>query len=236
MQPTRWRIAGVVLGSVEDSVSESEIYAPLTVSDAIVVGFIGIAIFYAVVVPLGLTSPFITTSFRYRELGALAGQVAVALVCTFVAYLLAKRRQAEIWGLIQWDVSIRFVLTYAAAGAGLALMVSLALRLLYGTAGSLHGLLNFVIYMVSAVIVGPLVEEVYFRGLLLPALANQIGALKSILLVTVISAAVHLGYVLYVLPLMAVLGFVRISSKSLLACLIFHACYNLVAALYVLKH
>ncbi len=118
-------------------------------------------------------------------------------------------------------------------GAILAIAVSVGLTARYGSAGSLRSPADLVLYVLSEVLVGSLIEETYFRGILFSALANKFGTLASILIVTLISSLVHLGHMFYVLPAMALLGFTRLRTRSVASCFVLHASYNLFVGIYV---
>jgi membrane protease YdiL (CAAX protease family) len=81
-----------------------------------------------------------------------------------------------------------------------------------------------------AIIAAPVVEEVIFRGILLPGLMQHLPALPAIVGASLIFAAIHL-HLPSLLP-MAVLGagfcVAYITSGSLIAPIVMHAIFNLV--------
>ena len=173
--------------------------------------------------------------FQARETTALVAQVGAGLVFVPVVLSIARRRCSEgFWASIGWNSARLDPVPTILYGAILATAVSVGLTARYGSAGSLRSPADLALYVLSEVLVGSLMEETYFRGILFSALANRLGTLASILIVTLISSLVHLGHIFYVLPAMALLGFMRLRTKSVASCFVFHASYNLFAGVYVL--
>lgn len=86
--------------------------------------------------------------------------------------------------------------------------------------------------------IGPLVEEVLFRGLLLSALLRRLRAAWAVLASAAVFALVHLPdlhWLWYALPNLALLGvalaWLRLRSRSLWPSVIAHSCNNLLAML-----
>jgi membrane protease YdiL (CAAX protease family) len=81
-----------------------------------------------------------------------------------------------------------------------------------------------------AVIVAPVAEEAFFRGLLLPALWRLSGlAWPAVVLSAALFAIVHSAYPQTVLPMFTfglVLGGLRVKSGSLLLCILIHVLFN----------
>lgn len=93
--------------------------------------------------------------------------------------------------------------------------------------------------------IGPLVEELLFRGVLLSALLRRLRAIWAVLASAVLFALVHLPelhWLWYALPNLALLGvalaWLRLRSGSLWPAVIAHACNNLLAmvALFATLH
>jgi membrane protease YdiL (CAAX protease family) len=78
------------------------------------------------------------------------------------------------------------------------------------------------------VLVGPFVEELLFRGVLLTALDERFGGLVAVLLSAPIFAALH-GSVWSFVPLLflgVALGSLTLSRRSLWPAVVLHAAYN----------
>lgn len=89
------------------------------------------------------------------------------------------------------------------------------------------------LFVVLAVIMAPLTEELLFRGWLYTSLRAKIGVIAGILVTAVLFALAHWEkshlYALAVFPVGLALGFFRERSGSLLASMTFHAVYNAAA-------
>lgn len=84
--------------------------------------------------------------------------------------------------------------------------------------------------------VGPLVEELLFRGVLLSALSRHVGVTGSVVLTALVFACVHLpdlSFLWYALPNLAllglVLGWLRVQSGSIWPAVLAHGTNNLLA-------
>ena len=101
----------------------------------------------------------------------------------------------------------------------------------WGTAG-------VVVLLVTALAVAPLVEELFFRGLILQALWRHLGhAWLAILLSGVLFGLIHMQQPQAVVPLATmgvILAYIRIRYRSLAACVITHSLFNAKTMLFVL--
>lgn len=84
--------------------------------------------------------------------------------------------------------------------------------------------------IVAAVLIAPLAEEVFFRGLLLGMIRRAIGLPWAAIVVTSVGfGLVHVTQPQDVVPLVSlglVLGYVRVRYDSLLACVVAHSLFN----------
>lgn len=85
--------------------------------------------------------------------------------------------------------------------------------------------------VVQAVLIAPLVEELFFRGLLLDSLLRLTGRRwATVALTAAVFGAVHVSVPQTILPLVTmglVLGYLRIRTGSLLLCIVVHVLFNL---------
>jgi len=114
--------------------------------------------------------------------------------------------------------------------AGYAVTPSFVIDI-YRSARDAGGLL---LLMVALVVAAPLVEEVVFRGFLLPGLAaSRLGASGAILLTSVIWALLHAQYqpfyLLQIVVLGVVFGWLRLKSGSTALTILLHGLLNLAA-------
>lgn len=91
------------------------------------------------------------------------------------------------------------------------------------------------VYMVAilATFSAPLVEEVVYRGILYSAFQKVLGVGASVIMVTVIFAAVHVpqyypdaATIISILVLSLVITLIRVKSDNLLPCIVFHFVFN----------
>lgn len=92
------------------------------------------------------------------------------------------------------------------------------------------GPLWIALFVVLAVVMAPLTEELLFRGWLYTALRAKIGVIAGVLVTAVLFALAHWEkshlYALAVFPVGLALGFFRERTGSLMASMTFHAVYN----------
>jgi len=90
---------------------------------------------------------------------------------------------------------------------------------------------GYVSLTVSAFIIAPVVEEALFRGFILSTIMKFISPLSSILITSILFAILHFEFS-SVIPLFmigCILGWIYYKTKSIWACLLFHAINNGVA-------
>ena len=104
-----------------------------------------------------------------------------------------------------------------------------------------NGLGVIVIWVITAIIIAPIVEEFVFRGFILSAVSGKVGTSFGIVVSAAAFLVIHLpqidgywlaGIALFILGLLS--GIARINSGSLVAPILFHCCYNTVAVINVL--
>ncbi len=89
----------------------------------------------------------------------------------------------------------------------------------------------------AAVVVAPIGEELLFRGILLPWMAGWAGAVPALIATTAIFALLHMPYGFGVVTIAvygAVLGWVRLRTRSLGASILLHTAINGITAAVVL--
>jgi hypothetical protein len=90
---------------------------------------------------------------------------------------------------------------------------------------------GFVSAFIVAIIIAPLVEEIYFRGFILQTLAKKIGPVWGILLTALIFAAVHFQFqsIMPLLILSVILNVLYLRTNSIWPGIIFHIFNNSIA-------
>lgn len=159
----------------------------------------------------------------------------------FMVLYIWLRYRASFLGAIRWNMAgARAIAGGLLGGVALALISGLLERLLhrwipkslpfeefFRTPASAYALAVF------GILVAPLVEEIFFRGFLYPALARPTGAGLAVVITSSLFALVHasqLGYAWAPLLVLFVVGsaltMVRAISKSVALCVIIHMTYN----------
>ena len=175
---------------------------------------------------------------------------AYLLTIGFMVFYVWERYRTEFLRAVRWNMPGRkFAWRALAGGVALGLTSQLLYMLLhrwipkslpideyFRTMGSAYALAAF------AVLVAPVVEELFFRGFLYPALARPLGVVPAIALTAGLFALLHSQQLahawapLFVLLIVGtVLTVVRAVTKSVAMCVLIHMAYNftLVSAAFV---
>lgn len=95
-----------------------------------------------------------------------------------------------------------------------------------------------VLLIIYAVFLGPLMEEVVFRGIILPAVTNKINIYFGVILSTLIWSLLHfqINVIIFTMIFGFMLSYLYIKTKSLWTCYLAHLLKNLLAviAIYIL--
>ena len=189
------------------------------------------------------------------QLNAIGNNPRVIVPAMFLAYLavlawmyfwVATSIRAPFWRVLQWNWPRRWP-AFIAAGIGLAWLGEFASNYLpipktvpmdrfFTERAAIYWLLAF------GVTLAPLVEELFFRGFLYPALAWRAGMLISVLITAAAFALIHapqLAHAWAPLLILFVVGIAftlaRALARSVAASLLMHVAYNgtLFSMLYV---
>ena len=173
--------------------------------------------------------------------------VMALLVVAFMVQIVRFRHRGDFLTAISWNApAVRTVVRAIAAGVAIALLSeiysylvsrwvpkSLPMDKLFRDANSAY-LLAF-----YGVLVAPFGEELFFRGLLYPALARRFGVGISVLVTAGAFAIIHQSQLAHAwLPLAwlymvgVLLTVIRVKTKSVATCVIVHVTYN--ATLFIL--
>jgi uncharacterized protein len=170
-------------------------------------------------------------------------QVAMyALTVGFMAFYVREKYHVGLLGAVRWNMPVRKLAWFAlAGGSALAFASAMAEGLLHRWIPKSLPIDQFFsnpksayVMAVFGVLVAPLVEELFFRGFLYPALARRLGEMWGIGLTAALFAALHGSQLalawapLLVLFLVGtVLTLIRARTNSLATCVLVHAGYNL---------
>lgn len=160
-------------------------------------------------------------------------QAAISLFLIASLYLIVRLRHGSTaWALLGWTLPNRFYL-YAAlvSGIGLATAADFVAR---ATTPTSH-LIHIGDLLLLDIVLGPLVEESFFRGCVLPVLARTMGSKVAIVGAAILFATLHPVKTAVQWTCFAgtgiAYGWIRVKSGSTVPSTLMHAAYN--AALYV---
>lgn len=160
-------------------------------------------------------------------------QIAVSLSLVAALYCIVRiRHGSRVWALLGWNRPRSSYLVLALVGGiGIAVVVDFVAR---ATTQANH-LIRFWDLLLLDVLLGPLVEESFFRGCMLPVLARKTGPVIATVATAFVFATLH--------PVSAFVqwacfagtgvayGWIRIKSGSTVPSTLMHAAYN--ATLYI---
>lgn len=156
----------------------------------------------------------------------------VSFAFTACLYLVIIRNEnwSDFWDSIHWCSSSRSIMTWSGIGLFSSALVEhfngVSLGINNASSSALTGKLILYIFL-AIVLMQPLIEEVYFRGILFEALSSKVGWIWSISIVTIVFALLHVQHHRAVLALAILLAVARISTRSTASCFALHASYNL---------
>lgn len=219
--------------------------------DVVLIAIAGVcSIFFSVI--LGSIVIFVAHSARSVDPKELASNAffviptqlaAYLIVVGFMAFLASVRHGQSLGQTVHWNPPVgKLALTALGAGAALGLCSDVASTLLERWTPKSLPIEHFFTgpasgYLLAAfgVLVAPLVEELFFRGFLYPAVARWTGSLASILITAAAFASLHGAQLAYAwAPLLvlfvvgAVLTIIRARTGSVATCVLVHMGYNLV--------
>ncbi len=172
-------------------------------------------------------------------LAVLASLLAAAIAVITIAKV---RRLGEPLTSIGWNLNRRWCLVGIFVGLSLTALITLCFALFSRSTSTFpDGLrpLSVSMFVLSSVVLGPFIEECYFRGILFLALAKRIGELGSVALCALLFALFHVGgyrFLWVFLIIGAALGVLRLRTRSVGACYASHAVYNLGILIVALAH
>lgn len=177
-----------------------------------------------------------------------AGKAAELLPAQFIGYgfwfgslamLLRMRYNTPFWRAMHWTMPARSILPSLGLGAGLSIAVAATAVLLRTPQidSTLEELLrdpiSIIVVGFFATTLGPLCEELIFRGFVLPLLVRSLGALGGILLTAIPFALMHgpqyhwsWQHLTLLSGVGCVFGWARYSTGSTAVPAVMHAGYN----------
>jgi membrane protease YdiL (CAAX protease family) len=160
-------------------------------------------------------------------------QIAISLSLVAALYCVVRiRHGSRVWTLLGWNRPGSLYLVVAVVGGvGLGMLVDL---IAHATSPASH-LIRFWDLLLLDVLLGPVVEESFFRGCLLPVLARRTGPVIATLATAIVFATFHpvrsfAQWACFAATGVAY-GWIRIKSGSTTSSTLMHAAYN--ATLYI---
>ena len=164
--------------------------------------------------------------------------VSYALVLA-VLWIMARRRKQSLASFTGLSAPARFPLLVLAAAAGLAaaFWATIAVNLIPWPEGLMESYQQEsaaltttkpIMDFLAVVIVGPLVEELLFRGIIYDALCTVVPAGAAVIFQGMLFGSVHgtLIWMAYALFMGCVLGYLRKRTNSLRPCILMHMVFN----------
>jgi uncharacterized protein len=201
-----------------------------------------LALLLAAILPSILIASFLTRFSGASSKGAqtLLFQSAIFGLLLTVLYLLVSLRYRQpFWRSMGWSWPVRGAWWCAAAGPALAFVIpalGVALRapeVPDPIKDLITGRASLAIVMLFVVVLGPIYEELFFRGFLYPLLAKSFGAPSGILLSALPFALLHGSQYQWAWQQIALVGlagaafgYVRYRTGSTAASTILHGCFN----------
>ena len=174
-----------------------------------------------------------------KILELLPAQALGYLLLFGVLYAIFRHYGRPFWKSLAWTAPRIPPLWIVSAGMGCAIVVAIAGNLIQTPNTEnpmtelLKGRLNLTLMAIFGVTIGPLCEELAFRGFLQPLLVRSFGAVSGILIAAVPFGLLHFqeyGYswrhVLLVSLAGAAFGWMRHATGSTLAATLMHSSYN----------
>ncbi len=169
------------------------------------------------------------------DLPVLFGVLGGAFVAWPVGLWLARKRNlGSLQQSISWYCPKRVFGWAFVAGFVSGIGYSSAKSVIVGHGYLTERVESILAFVVLAGLLQPVLEEVYFRGILFTALARKLGTIPGIIVVTLLFSFLHPRQFLTVLPVAVLLGAIRIYTGSVKACFACHAAYNLSLTLFML--
>jgi hypothetical protein len=197
---------------------------------------------------LGSVLPIYILSAILLRLAHLASEAVNALIFQSLIYglltailyiLIAGRHGQPFWRSLGWTFAFRGGWICLPAGPVLAVATAKLGEWLHAPAipSPLEGLISdrrsLIVLMIFVTLLGPIWEELLFRGFLFPLLAKSVGPWLGIVLSAIPFALLHGAqnqwswqYVLLIFVAGCVFGFARFKTGSTVAAAIVHAGYN----------
>jgi hypothetical protein len=204
-------------------------------------GYEDLALFVGALLPCSAVALVVVSLIRFPNKGVqnVAFNFLLYLLALAVLYvLIARRYDRPLWRSLGWTFQFRGAWICAVAGPPLAVALAALGGLLHAPeTSSIQKLItdrtSLIAVVTFAVLIGPIFEELLFRGFLLPLLVRSVGPWPGIVLTAVPFALLHYatyGWVWQIILVVGVAGLVfgyaRVRTGSTAAGFLIHMGYN----------
>ncbi|HEY1759274.1 MAG TPA: CPBP family intramembrane glutamic endopeptidase [Bryobacteraceae bacterium] len=201
-----------------------------------------LALLLSAILPCFFAASLVVRFSRATSIGArtlILQSAFFALLLAALYLLVAWRYRRPFWRSLGWLRPVRGAWWCVLGGPPLAVTISLLGAALRAPdpdpiRGLITGRASLAIVMLFGVVIGPIFEELFFRGFLYPLLARTFGAAGGVILSSIPFALLHgpqnqwaWQQVTLVGVAGVAFGFVRSRTGSTAASTILHSCFNL---------
>jgi membrane protease YdiL (CAAX protease family) len=163
-------------------------------------------------------------------------ECAAAICAGYIATIATGMRSfRRFFSSIQWCARYGAIASFITLGLCLSLVMRYVVTRHFALRIDGGGGILIALILLGTVVLQPFIEETYFRGVLFASLAQRLGPLISIIVVTVLFVFFHPQHYGLVLPIGIVIGAVRICTQSTANCFALHAGYNLGVVLWGIR-
>jgi membrane protease YdiL (CAAX protease family) len=213
---------------------------PWPIFHAVAIGVSGLAGFIVTVIALATVDRTLHLTLHLSTYEAQALDVVIecaATICAgYVATVATGRCSLRgFFSSIQWRARYSAIASFSMLGLCLSLIVRYVITQHFVLRIDGGGDMLIALIVLGTVILQPFIEELYFRGVLFTSLAERLGPLFGIIVVTVLFVFFHPQHHWIVLPISIVIGIVRICTQSTANCFALHAGYNLGVVLWGIR-
>jgi membrane protease YdiL (CAAX protease family) len=213
-----------------------------SIADAAIIGVVGYvaSVFFLLV---GMATVFSIPSLRsrlhfygldvgvYTLLGLVGG---IVFSGPLVMWFVRRRNIGSLARSIEWECNNRTFGWSLLFGFVSGIVYSIVRAALAGRGYRPESVESIIAFVLLAGLAQPILEEIYFRGILFVALTRKFRDTSAIVLVTFLFCVAHPQNWFTVLPVAVLLGGIRLYTRSVKACLACHAAYNLSLVLFML--
>jgi membrane protease YdiL (CAAX protease family) len=224
----------------EDNVVDINSPRPWSLAHSAFVGLAGLAGFIVMLVLFELMgqrfcSHCLLTQFELLYLRIVIDCLAAGGVGWLAVQIVRQNDEESFWQTIQWRQSISQMALFGVIGLCTSVLLRCVMtgRITFRIIG-INKL--FILIFLGTVILQPLLEEVYFRGILFCGLTSKLNPIVSITIVTMIFVCLHARHQwIIVLPISVIIGIVRVVTRATSNCFALHLAYNLGVVLWGIR-